>query len=215
MKNISKYLSKRFARVVGMAMLMTLVFTLNSCIKDDKPDHPRKEEAEQNAKNANTESRTGQHVPVYADSTAIVFNTNPADTVETVFDLGNVDSIRYVSPPPYRDISYNGTYCWEYDITFYSGTDQVTRRAYAKYRGITYKQVPGSLEGLGTDFFYVNFIRTSKTIPYFDWGCTRAKFMHNYLIRKRENGEFTVSTDYLTSSNCNTNHIVFKKIFKR
>lgn len=193
----------------GVAVVLAVVFMFKSCNKDES------EQKKAKSQDTPTETRNGYHVQVYADSTAVIFSTNPEDSVQAIFDLGNVDSIRFISPPPYKDIGYNGVYCWEYDITFYSNGDRITRRAYAKYRGITYKQVPGTTEGMGTDFFFVNFIRSSETIPYFDWACTRHKYMHKYIMRKRENGQTYLIFDYLPSSNCNIHSVIFKRLFKR
>lgn len=208
MKIISK-LNGKLLKWYGIALILTIVMMFKSCNKDEQ------EEKKGETHFLPTEPRTGQHVPVYADSTAVLFNTNPADSTETIFDLSNIDSIKYVSPPPYRDIGFNGTYCWEYITTIYSGGDIKRFIAYSKYRGVTHTQVPGSNEGMGTDFFFKEVTRTNQTVTDFDYGCTRNKLKHNYQVKTRRNGQTVETNEVISSTNCNTNILQFKKIFKR
>lgn len=192
-------------------ILAILVISFYSCSKDE----PIKQtEPVENVTQA-AEIRTGGHVNIFTDSTGVFFNTNPADTTQRLVNLRNVDSILYVSPPPYNDVLYLGTYCWEYDITFYSGDETFTRRSFAKYRGTTYKQYPGALEGHSDNRFYEDLIRMPNTMLYFDYGCTKDKRMHLYKKRIRAAGQTFMKEEYIPSGNCNTQIVQLRKLFKR
>lgn len=215
MKKFFTNLKTKAIKLLAMAVIFMITTGIESCQKEPNREEIIENHRKEINENLQTENRNGTHALIYADSSGVIFNTNPNDSSQTVINLAEVDSITYESFAPYRDLIYTSIYCWEYEITFYSGSDTYTVIAYAKYRGATYKQVPGALEGLPVAFFYANFVRTSETIPYWDWGCMKGKFMHRYNIRKREDGQTSFETEFIQASVCTTSIVNFKRLFKR
>lgn len=164
-----------------------------------------------------TENRTGQPVPVFFDGSGVFASSIQTDSIQTVINLKHVDSIRYVGSWTAPFATIQGVECMEYNINFYEAGNLVyERKAYAKFRGINYKQIISPLEGWDSDILFFHSIRNSQIVQnYFDHECLNQKTEYKYMIRtKYTNGNMVIDDVFLKSNICNRNYIVYPRKFK-
>jgi hypothetical protein len=186
-------------------------FILLSCEKDEIKDTP------QELTNTSTQNRTGQPVPVFFDASGVFASSIATDSIQTVINLKHVDSIRYVGSwvAPFATIA--NTECMEYNIYFYeTGNLVYERKAYAKFRGINYRQIIAPLEGWDSNILFFHSIRSSQILQsYFDHECLKSKSEHKYMIRtKYVDGTINIDNVFLKSNICNRDYIVYPRRFK-
>lgn len=198
-----------FTKLVQVLLLSLMVLFLLSCEKDETVEYEPTPEV--------TENRTGQPVTVFFDLNGVFSSSNLSDSIQTVVNLRNVDSIRYVGDWQNPFVTVNGVLCFEYDITFYEvGNVVYERKCYAKWRGITYKQIIGQLEGWDSDIRFFHSVRLSYDLKYyFDHECLKVKSEFKYLIRERMiDNSSVVEYRYLRSNMCNRNDVRYPRTFK-
>lgn len=159
---------------------------------------------------------TGSHAIVFFDLNGVFASTNPFDSIQTVVNLRNVDSIRYQTYWTSPIITVNGQNCWIYEITFYEAGNVVYQRtAFAKWRGISYRQDIGQLEGFESNIRFFHSVRLSALFTEFDRNCLKTKRNFQYVLRDRLiDGTSHISDPYLRSNSCIRDEIIYGRNFK-
>ena len=167
--------------------------------------------------NTEIQNYTGSHVIVFFDANGLFASTNPFDSLQTIVNLRNVDSIRYNTYWTSPSITINGRECWIYQITMYEvGNVVYDRVAFAPYRGITYRQDIGQNEGFNSDIRFFHSVRLSNNpLPYFNHECLREMLSYYYVMRYRYiNGTSQINKEYQKSNSCIRSEVRYNRNFK-
>jgi len=164
------------------------------------------------------QNRTGQHEIVFFDLNGLFASTNPNDSVQTIVNLRNVDSIIYTTYWTSPSITIGNVECWIYNIKFYEVGDLVyERNAFAKFRGINHRQIIGQNEGFNSDIRFFHSIRLSNNpIPYFNHECLKEMLSYNYVMRYRYvDGSSEISNEFQKSNSCIRSYVRYNRNFKQ
>lgn len=163
------------------------------------------------------ELRNGQDESVFFDGSGVFASaTANGDSVQSVVNLSQYDSIQYRTTWSSPSITVQGVECWKYNITFFrEGQIAYERTAFAKYRGIAYSQVIGQNEGWNENVLYFHAVKRPELAVHFDHECMKFKIVYMYQRRIFYTiGNPVVVDEYIKSNHCTRNTVQYPRKFK-
>lgn len=201
---------KKFFEVVFLACCLVLLF---SCEKDESNTSEIKDTKEI----VQVEVRNGQDQEVFFDGSGVFASaTANGDSIQTVMNLAEYDSISYITTWTSPSITVQGVECWRYNITMYrNGQISYERTAFAKYRGIAYSQVIGQNEGWNENVLYFHAVKMPDWAIHFDHECMKFKIVYMYKRRVfYTTGSPLVINEFIKSNSCTRNTVQYMRKFK-
>lgn len=162
------------------------------------------------------ELRNGQDESVFFDGSGVFASaTANGDSVQSVVNLAEYDSIKYITSWTSPSITVQGVECWKYNITFYrNGEIAYERVAFAKYRGLTYTQIIGQNEGWNENVLYFHAVKIPQFTVIFEHECLKFKLAYKYQRRIfYTTGNPVVLTEFIKSNHCTRNNVQYPRKF--
>jgi hypothetical protein len=198
---------KQFTLIIIFSLLAI------SCQKDE----PATDIVQPEKEYVPVELRNGQDENVFFDGSGVFASaTASGDSIQTVINLAEYDSIQYRTTWTSPAINVQGVECWRYNMKFWrNGQVSYERTAFAKYRGITYSQIIGQNEGWNENVLFFHAVKTPDWAVHFDHECMKFKIVYMYQRRIFYTfGNPAVVNEFIKSNSCTRNTVQYPRKFK-